>query len=232
MGESFLDGVADSYCLEEHLDTAPDGSHAVFGEVGCSVVSEIADDPAEAGLRAAPLSRALSAASAIGSNIGARLVPLNNRFRTLRSSTTNFTNLVGDIKEVMRGEVPMTQEQSNRKLLAGQLLNHSHSTAHTSASGSEDLQLSQQSFDLDVLELLTFDGCEPLLRHSELSDVMRRRGNIFGSSLGSAATYGISKQVNVIDAFLSHNWSVAQSKMFTALCFHYNFDPRCLWHYY
>mmetsp|Transcript_141133 Transcript_141133/g.450831 ORF Transcript_141133/g.450831 Transcript_141133/m.450831 type:complete len:619 (+) Transcript_141133:60-1916(+) len=78
--------------------------------------------------------------------------------------------------------------------------------------------------DSDVLELVTFTGCEELLRASHLVTVLQHQGRIFRSSAGSAATYQMSQETDRIGTFISHNWSVPRYKKFVALTFHFNFD--------
>mmetsp|Transcript_141134 Transcript_141134/g.450836 ORF Transcript_141134/g.450836 Transcript_141134/m.450836 type:complete len:624 (+) Transcript_141134:60-1931(+) len=78
--------------------------------------------------------------------------------------------------------------------------------------------------DSDVLELVTFTGCEELLRASHLVTVLQHQGRIFRSSAGSAATYQMSQETDRIGTFISHNWSVPGYKKFVALTFHFNFN--------
>jgi len=73
-------------------------------------------------------------------------------------------------------------------------------------------------------ELVTFQGCEDLLRGSPLTTVLRRQGTIFRTSVGSASTYALSAKVGRIDAFISHNWSVARYLKFLSLADHFSFD--------
>jgi len=78
--------------------------------------------------------------------------------------------------------------------------------------------------DPSVAEIVTFNGCEELLRGSRLETVLRFGAIIFRDSRGSAATYSLSRRVVRIGTFISHNWSVGRFKKFVALSFHFNFD--------
>mmetsp|Transcript_67084 Transcript_67084/g.216831 ORF Transcript_67084/g.216831 Transcript_67084/m.216831 type:complete len:640 (-) Transcript_67084:242-2161(-) len=73
-------------------------------------------------------------------------------------------------------------------------------------------------------KLLTFMGSEDLLRATPLADVLRYQGRIFASSAGSASTYKLSRQVQRIRAFISHNWSSGRYPKFVCLAFHFNMN--------
>jgi len=72
--------------------------------------------------------------------------------------------------------------------------------------------------------LTTFSVDELLLcRASPLYDVLHNCAVVLNNNEGSAATYELSKRVDSIDDFLSHNWSTSRQKKFGALVWHYNF---------
>jgi len=79
-----------------------------------------------------------------------------------------------------------------------------------------------------IQQMLTFDGCSELMRGSPLSTILRQGARVFGSSTGSASTYALSKPVERIGAFLSHNWSTPGYLKFLALSLHFNFGVAAL----
>jgi len=97
-------------------------------------------------------------------------------------------------------------------------------SAHAGAK-ARSRSLLRQSFDEreeDLKHLLSFEGSVHLLRGSDLSTVMRRRGHIFADSRGSASTYNLSESVRHLDAFISHNWSVPRFQKYLCLALHFN----------
>jgi len=74
-----------------------------------------------------------------------------------------------------------------------------------------------------MMHLTTFEGCPELLRGTLLAKVLKHQGRILDSSGGSAATFGLSKVVLRLDAFISHNWAVPRWPKFLALTYYYNF---------
>lgn len=87
-----------------------------------------------------------------------------------------------------------------------------------SASRQVDLR------DKMIASLLSLDGCEHLLRASPLPHILWNFGAILSSSSGSAATYRLSCEVQVISHFISHNWAVGRFPKFIALIYEFNFD--------
>lgn len=75
-----------------------------------------------------------------------------------------------------------------------------------------------------VGSLLHFEN-EEICRGSRLTYILHTGGSIFADSGGSAATYELSEQVDTIDAFISHNWSVPRWKKFTILSMYFNYVP-------
>eukprot|EP00414_Alexandrium_minutum_P000554 CAMPEP_0113818474 /NCGR_PEP_ID=MMETSP0328-20130328/258_1 /TAXON_ID=39455 /ORGANISM="Alexandrium minutum" /LENGTH=564 /DNA_ID=CAMNT_0000786409 /DNA_START=93 /DNA_END=1784 /DNA_ORIENTATION=+ /assembly_acc=CAM_ASM_000350 len=76
--------------------------------------------------------------------------------------------------------------------------------------------------DATVMDICSFRGCEDVLRGTTLWHVLRRGAQIFGSSQGSAETYAMSRRVETIDAFISHNWCVPRRLKYLALVLHFN----------
>eukprot|EP00929_Paragymnodinium_shiwhaense_P035077 TRINITY_DN19001_c0_g1_i2.p1 TRINITY_DN19001_c0_g1~~TRINITY_DN19001_c0_g1_i2.p1 ORF type:complete len:688 (+),score=70.79 TRINITY_DN19001_c0_g1_i2:179-2242(+) len=60
------------------------------------------------------------------------------------------------------------------------------------------------------------------LRATPYMSVLRSFGHIFRSSEGDACSYNLSRSVNEIHAFISHNWSAPALAKFLALCLHFN----------
>lgn len=81
----------------------------------------------------------------------------------------------------------------------------------------------QASLDPQLAELVSFSGCESLLRGSHLTNILGRFGSIFATSEGSAETYALSRQVAGIDTFISHNWATSRWQKYSCLAFHFNF---------
>ena len=54
---------------------------------------------------------------------------------------------------------------------------------------------------------------------------MRSGSTIFTNSEGKAATYMLSRVVERLDAFISHNWSVSRRQKHSCLVLHYNLVP-------
>jgi len=87
-----------------------------------------------------------------------------------------------------------------------------------------------QRLNLEVTELLSFEGDEELLRGIPFGEVLRNCGRILRHSDGSDDTYHLSRKVAKISMFLSHNWVVPRWKKFVALTFHMNFNiAAVLW---
>jgi len=76
--------------------------------------------------------------------------------------------------------------------------------------------------DAKMMELLTFRGCEEVLRGSSINTLLRRCAKIFKNSAGSAATYDLSFVVASLDCFVSHNWCVRWLLKFLGLAFKFN----------
>lgn len=120
-----------------------------------------------------------------------------------------------DLPQRMSGNVPADERHSAvavRQTLHAKMIN---SLLNGTAVGD--------SVHVDKLrEMLTFDGCEELLRGTYLRSVMRGGGRIFNSSKGQASTYALSKPVLRIQAFLSHNWAVGRWTKLWCLAYHFN----------
>ena len=79
-----------------------------------------------------------------------------------------------------------------------------------------------QGFDERALDLVSFQGCEDLLRASELGTVLQHGAGVFSSNTGAPATYALSERVSMIDTFISHNWSVSRWLKLAALTYNFN----------
>lgn len=82
---------------------------------------------------------------------------------------------------------------------------------------------SRCSLDSGTMNLVSFTGCESLLRGSRLSAVMRNLAALLADSAGSPETYALSTRVDRLQFFISHNWSVPRYKKFACLALHFNF---------
>lgn len=90
-------------------------------------------------------------------------------------------------------------------------------------SSSSELSISSQH----VNELLTFED-PSLLRGSPLASVLHRGAGIMQNSEGSAKTYQMSGPVDVLDGFVSHNWSMPRWKKFLILAFFFNLQKAAI----
>lgn len=79
-------------------------------------------------------------------------------------------------------------------------------------------------FSYEVCQLVTFTGCQGMLRATPLNTILRGGANLFSDSHGSEETYFLSAPVEQIEWFISHNWAVSRFNKFIALAFHFNFD--------
>eukprot|EP00927_Polykrikos_kofoidii_P071147 TRINITY_DN6746_c0_g2_i2.p1 TRINITY_DN6746_c0_g2~~TRINITY_DN6746_c0_g2_i2.p1 ORF type:complete len:434 (+),score=44.42 TRINITY_DN6746_c0_g2_i2:44-1345(+) len=84
------------------------------------------------------------------------------------------------------------------------------------------------SFEIELgrctSDLVSFEENQHLLRGVLLSTILQSFGGIFSTSTGSSQTYSLSFVVDGLNAFISHNWSVARYKKVLTLCLHYNFN--------
>lgn len=79
-----------------------------------------------------------------------------------------------------------------------------------------------------LFQLTTFENSElHILRGMDLASMLYACGRIFQSAAGSETTYTLSKQVERLAAFISHNWVVPRWLKFIALAFYYNFGISC-----
>eukprot|EP00927_Polykrikos_kofoidii_P038599 TRINITY_DN33002_c0_g1_i3.p1 TRINITY_DN33002_c0_g1~~TRINITY_DN33002_c0_g1_i3.p1 ORF type:complete len:587 (-),score=46.00 TRINITY_DN33002_c0_g1_i3:164-1924(-) len=76
----------------------------------------------------------------------------------------------------------------------------------------------------ELSDLVTFQDSWTLLRGVHLSVILRSFGSILATSSGSAETFMLSKAVERLSCFISHNWPVNRSKKIIALCFHFHFN--------
>lgn len=117
--------------------------------------------------------------------------------------------------ELNLGPLSGPQATRSRKLLAS-----SAEVANRQAS-SPGTRVERDKLTASVL---SFEGCEHLLRACPLPQIMQNFGSIFANSAGSAATHALSHEVKLINDFISHNWVVDRLSKFVALIFEYNFD--------
>lgn len=102
----------------------------------------------------------------------------------------------------------------------GSLLSVATNTLRASTASEE--------MDPEILKLVSFQQHKDLLRACRLSAVMRGGAKIFADPGGTAATYALSEEVQNIDFFISHNWSVSQVKKFLALALCFNLGPAVI----
>ena len=76
-----------------------------------------------------------------------------------------------------------------------------------------DVSVEEDSCPLDV----------SLVRGAPLRVLLRRGGDVFKTSEGTAESYGLSSQVSHVDTFVSHTWRTPKTKKFMALSLHFNF---------
>jgi len=82
-----------------------------------------------------------------------------------------------------------------------------------------------ESSALDRIQgCITFSD-KSLLRGSGAFQLLRRGGQIFKNSEGSAATFNLSAPVVRLKAFISHNWSTHRRKKFMCLAMYFNWWP-------
>lgn len=74
----------------------------------------------------------------------------------------------------------------------------------------------------ELINLVSFRRCEHLCRATGLDQMMRNGAALFRNSDGSAATFAYSKEVKVINFFVSHNWVVSRFRKFVTLAVHFN----------
>eukprot|EP00929_Paragymnodinium_shiwhaense_P098883 TRINITY_DN6039_c0_g3_i1.p1 TRINITY_DN6039_c0_g3~~TRINITY_DN6039_c0_g3_i1.p1 ORF type:complete len:532 (+),score=40.48 TRINITY_DN6039_c0_g3_i1:119-1714(+) len=91
------------------------------------------------------------------------------------------------------------------------------STAHSTASKS-----SGESLHTELVHKVTSLSNPNLLRGTPYSHVLRAQGRIFRESAGNVKSYSLSRTVQKIDAFISHNWSVPATTKFLTLTLHFN----------
>lgn len=73
-----------------------------------------------------------------------------------------------------------------------------------------------------AMSLVTFNRGSDLLRGTSLSRVLASGGKIFARAAGSSKTYSMSRAVESIDIFLSHNWRIGRTYKFFALSLYFN----------
>eukprot|EP00927_Polykrikos_kofoidii_P046833 TRINITY_DN40960_c0_g1_i1.p1 TRINITY_DN40960_c0_g1~~TRINITY_DN40960_c0_g1_i1.p1 ORF type:complete len:640 (-),score=89.15 TRINITY_DN40960_c0_g1_i1:79-1998(-) len=123
--------------------------------------------------------------------------------------------------ESLEDETPVTVCESHARMLGGGSLERVGNSM-----SSVDFLFFQLSATLrrEVRDLVTFDGCEHILRGTSLAVVLKSCGSILANSKGSEHTYSLSEVVRILDAFISHNWSVPRYQKIIALNLHFNFN--------
>lgn len=89
------------------------------------------------------------------------------------------------------------------------------------------LRLSDSQLDVETREAVSFQD-PTLLRGISASKVLDRMGKVLSSSLGSECTYAMSKVVQQIDVFISHNWSTSREEKFRVLAFSFNLSAALI----
>lgn len=69
---------------------------------------------------------------------------------------------------------------------------------------------------------------DSLVRGISITHVLRSGGSMLSSSHGSLSDFNLSKQMKVIDKFISHNWDTHRISKFLALSIETNFRPAFL----
>ena len=96
------------------------------------------------------------------------------------------------------------------------------------ADATQGTQIRARQSIQTLEKLTTFMGDTQLLRAAPLWRVLRRRAAVFAKPQGTAEDYELSKVVDKIDHFISHNWSVHRINKFLGLAFHFNFHRALL----
>eukprot|EP00929_Paragymnodinium_shiwhaense_P039382 TRINITY_DN20685_c0_g1_i17.p1 TRINITY_DN20685_c0_g1~~TRINITY_DN20685_c0_g1_i17.p1 ORF type:complete len:200 (-),score=36.44 TRINITY_DN20685_c0_g1_i17:540-1139(-) len=107
---------------------------------------------------------------------------------------------------------------------------HSMSTAACSKfSGASIKPAEPTASNRSKLSRLTSIDDPALLRGTDYVEVLRRCGRILRSNEGGEKTYSLSKPLDQLDAFISHNWSVPSLTKFLALALHFNAAFAAMW---
>jgi len=89
------------------------------------------------------------------------------------------------------------------------------------ASDRSLLDTDKAQFLWDALTTMSAEQ-HHLMRACPVQNVLHLCGKILADPGGSAWTYGLSRPVEYIDAFISHNWSVGRWIKFLVCAFHFN----------
>lgn len=83
-------------------------------------------------------------------------------------------------------------------------------------------EIRQDDYSASVRSLVTFAGCQDLLRGAEVGRVLRRGAGVFRNGDLDTALYELSRPVEELDAFVSHNWASSRWSKFCILSLHFN----------
>lgn len=87
---------------------------------------------------------------------------------------------------------------------------------------TETTRISGKTISSNVRSLLSFAGCEDMLRACRLTFMMQKLSCVFGESSGNEDTFNMSDRVHQIGAFVSHNWCVPRWQKHMCLSLHFN----------
>eukprot|EP00929_Paragymnodinium_shiwhaense_P098882 TRINITY_DN6039_c0_g2_i1.p1 TRINITY_DN6039_c0_g2~~TRINITY_DN6039_c0_g2_i1.p1 ORF type:complete len:595 (+),score=45.48 TRINITY_DN6039_c0_g2_i1:137-1921(+) len=118
-------------------------------------------------------------------------------------------------------------ERNSSDVSPSDKIKHSMSTTSSgplavSNSFSSASRSTGTSTHTDLVQKVTSLPNPDLLRGTPYAHVLRAQGRIFRKSQGSAQSYSLSRTVQNIDAFISHNWSVPATTKFLTLTLHFN----------
>eukprot|EP00419_Tripos_fusus_P029453 CAMPEP_0172727972 /NCGR_PEP_ID=MMETSP1074-20121228/91980_1 /TAXON_ID=2916 /ORGANISM="Ceratium fusus, Strain PA161109" /LENGTH=635 /DNA_ID=CAMNT_0013555175 /DNA_START=28 /DNA_END=1935 /DNA_ORIENTATION=- len=96
-------------------------------------------------------------------------------------------------------------------------------------TSSQDVEISfthvtSQISNQIVRDCITLDD-PALLRGVRVNHVLKHWGHMLSESAGNGGTYGLSRQVPHVDAFISHNWSTPRRAKFCALALQFHLQP-------
>ncbi|CAK0849871.1 unnamed protein product [Prorocentrum cordatum] len=83
------------------------------------------------------------------------------------------------------------------------------------------------ALDPEMRSDITFSD-PSLLRGTRACDVLRRRGEVLHNSAGTERHYAMSRRVEAIDVFVSHNWCTPRAQKFRALSVFFSLDAVVL----
>jgi len=95
------------------------------------------------------------------------------------------------------------------------------SSTHSGSDGGPEDMDKPMSIRVKGMPMFA-DEDRPLLRACPVHHVLHGAGCILENSEGSEWSYGLSEEVEHVDEFISHNWSVSRWLKWCVLAYHYN----------